>query len=324
MRDLGDRRVLITGGLGFLGLNLVPVLLDRGAQVRILNRSLHPLALSWLDRLRDGRPVEVLEGDIADAECMPGWLQGVDVIINLAGESGAVKSLREAQMDMHVNIAGHLVMLDALRDQPDCPRVLFVSSRLVYGVTGPDAVGEDHPLRPTSLYGLHKLTVEHYYRIYHEQYGVPYTILRLTNPYGPFQLPHRNHYGVVNRFVMSALRGEALQIFGGGPQLRDYVHVRDVAEAVLCACVDERAMGEILNVGSGRPATLGEVACRIVEIAGSGHVQEVPWPEGYRKVETGDFVCDTQRIERLLGWKAGIDLERGLRETIECYRNLLP
>lgn len=324
MSDLQSRAVLITGGLGFLGLNLVPVLLEGGAKVRILNRSLHPLALAWLDRLRGGRPVEVLEGDIADAERMPGWLRGMDVIINLAGESGAVKSLREAQMDMQVNIAGHLVMLDALRDQQNSPRVLFVSSRLVYGVTGPGAVDEDHPLRPTSLYGLHKLTVEHYHRIYHEQYGVPYTILRLTNPYGPFQLPHRSHYGIVNRFVMSALRGEALQIFGGGPQLRDYVHVSDVAAAVLRACVDERALGEILNVGSGRSASLGEVARRIVDFAGSGRVEDVPWPAGYVKVETGDFVCDTRRIESLLGWKAGIGLEPGLRETIECYRHLLP
>jgi nucleoside-diphosphate-sugar epimerase len=323
MQRLAERRVLVTGGLGFIGLNLLPVLLDAGAQVRILNRSLHPLALAWLDRLRGRRPVEVIEGDIADAGRMPGWLEGMDVVMNLAGESGAVKSLREAQADMQVNIAGHLVMLDALREQPKLPLVLFVSSRLVYGVTGPSPVDEDHPPRPTSLYGLHKLAVEHYYRIYHEQYGIPYTILRLTNPYGPFQLPHRRHYGVVNRFIMAALRRESLQIYGGGSQLRDYVHVRDAAEALLRACLDEGTVGETLNVGSGRSVSLGEVARRIVEIAGSGRVEEVPWPEGYQKVETGDFVCETSRIERLLGWRAGIDLERGLRETVECYRKLL-
>jgi UDP-glucose 4-epimerase len=324
MADLGGRRILITGGLGFLGLNLVPVLLDAGAGLRILNRSLHPLALAWLDRLRGRRPVEVLEGDIAEAGRMPDWLRGMDVVVNLAGESGAVKSLREAQTDMQVNVAGHLVMLDAIREQAGFPRVVFISSRLVYGVTGSAAVAEDHPLRPTSLYGLHKLTVEHYYRIYREQYGIPYTILRLTNPYGPYQLPHRNHYGILNHFVMAALRNETLQVYGGGPQLRDYVHVRDVAEAVLSVCADERATGETLNVGSGRSVSLGDVARRIVETAGSGRVEDVPWPDGYQKVETGDFVCDTRRIERLLGWKAGVDLERGLQETIECYRSLLP
>lgn len=323
MKDLRGQRVLITGGLGFLGLNLVPPLLMAGANVHILNRTLHPLAMAWLDRLREDRTVKVIQGDIADPERMPDWLDGVDLVFNLAGESGAVKSLREAQTDMHVNIAGHLNLLDAIRGRGSFPRVVFVSSRLVYGVTGPAAVDEDHPLMPTSLYGLHKLTVEHYYRIYREHYGIPYTILRLTNPYGPFQLPERRHYGVVNRFVMAALRGETLQIFGGGPQLRDYVHVRDVAAALLCACAADDAEGETLNVGSGHSASLGEVARKIVAITGAGSVEDVPWPDGYQKVETGDFVCDTRRMESLLGWTARIDLERGLQETVECYRKLL-
>ena len=321
---LNGRRVLLTGGLGFLGLNLVPRLLESGAEVRILNRTLHPTALSWLDTLKDGRSVELIPGDIADSRGMPGWLDGVDLVLNLAGESGAVKSLREAQTDMQVNIAGHLNLLDALRDRAGLPRVVFVSSRLVYGITGAEPVDEEHPTRPTSLYGLHKLTVEHYYRIYHQHYGIPYVILRLTNPYGPFQLPHRLHYGIVNRFVMAALRGEAISLYGGGPQLRDYIHVRDAAEAVLRAGVDERAVGETFNVGAGRSAGLGEVARRIVALAGSGRIEEVPWPDGYRLVETGDFLCDTRKIEGLLGWKAGVALDQGLRQTVEGYRSLLP
>jgi UDP-glucose 4-epimerase len=321
--DLGGCRVLLTGGLGFLGLNLVPLLLAAGAEVLVLNRSLHPLALSWLDRLLDGRAVDLVQGDIADAERMPGWLDGVDLVINLAGESGAVKSLREAQTDMQVNIAGHLNLLDSIRARPARPRVVFVSSRLVYGVTGADPVNEEHPQRPTSLYGLHKLTVEHYYRIYHQHYGIPYTILRLTNPYGPYQLPHRLHYGIVNRFVMAALRGEAIPLYGGGPQLRDYIHVRDAAGAVLRAGVDERAAGETFNVGAGRSVSLGEVARRIVDLAGSGRIEDVPWPEGYQKVETGDFLCDTGRIEERLGWRAETGLDEGLRQTVDAYRALL-
>lgn len=320
---LVGRRVLVTGGLGFLGLNLVPLLLEGGAEVRVLARTLQPLALSWLDRLRDGRDVEVLQGDIADPDRMPGWLDGVDLVLNLAGESGAVKSLREAHVDMQVNIAGHLNLLDAVREQGEPPRVVFVSSRLVYGVTGAEPAGEGHPTLPTSLYGLHKLTVEHYYRIYHQQYGIPYAILRLTNPYGLYQLPQRVHYGIVNRFVMAAIRDEAIPLYGGGPQLRDYIHVRDAAEAVLRAGLDPRAVGETLNVGAGRSVSLGEVARRIVALAGSGRVEEVPWPEGPRKVETGDFLCDTRRIGERLGWKAAVGLDEGLRQTVEGYRALL-
>jgi UDP-glucose 4-epimerase len=320
---LAGCRVLITGGLGFLGLNLVPPFLAAGAEVHVLNRTLHPRALAWLDDLRGGRPVRVIQGDIADPERMPGWLDGMDLVVNLAGESGAVKSLRQAQTDMQVNIAGHLNLLDAIRLGDSLPRVVFVSSRLVYGVTGSAPVHEEHPLRPTSLYGLHKLTVEHYYRIYHQHYGIPYTILRLTNPYGLFQLPHRRHYGIVNRFIMAAIGGETIQLYGGGPQLRDYIHVRDAAEAVLRASAEERTVGETLNVGSGKSVSLGEVARRIVDLAGSGRIEDTAWPEGHQKVETGDFLCDTRRIEELLGWQASTDLDSGLRQTLEGYRSVL-
>jgi len=324
---LAGSRVLVPGGLGFIGLNVIPLLLEHGARVRILNRTLDPLAVGWLAQATEGvtggRPVELLQGDIADSR-MPEWLEGIDLVINLAGESGAAKSLSDAQADMQVNIAGHLNLLNAVRAQTDPARIVFLSSRLVYGITGGAPVDEDHPTRPTSLYGLHKLTVEHYHRIFREHDGLPFTVLRVTNPYGPYQLPHGRFHGIVNRFAMAALAGGTLRLFGGGGQLRDYVHVADLAEAILCAATAERAVGETFNLGSGLPVSLAEVAHRIVDAAGSGQIEDVPWPEDDRKVETGDFRCDVRRIETLLGWRAGISLEDGLRRTVEAYRGLLP
>ena len=320
---LAERLVLVTGGLGFLGLNLTSALLAAGARVRILNRSLHPLALSWLGTIADGHQVDLCQGDIADGDGMREWLAGVDVVLNLAGESGAVKSLQEARSDMQVNVAGHLTLLDAVRAAGTLPRIVFVSSRLVYGVTGSTPAAEDSPPRPTSLYGLHKLTVEHYHRIYREQYGIPSTILRLTNPYGPFQLPQRRHYGVVNRFIMTAIQGGTITLFGGGAQLRDYIYADDVADALLRACIGERAVGETLNVGSGVSVGVGEVARRIVAAAGAGRIEAAPWPEGEQKVETGDFLCDVSRIQAILGWRARTDLDDGLRRTVQSYRSLL-
>jgi len=309
--------------LGFLGLNLVPALLDLGARVRLVNRSAEPLALSWLERVTAGRPVELIRGDIADPQGVHRWLDGAAVVVNLAGESGATKSLQQAQEDMQVNIAGHLNLLDALRPLPAPPRVVFPSSRLVYGVTGQTAVAESHPPQPTSLYGLHKLTVEHYYRIYRQSFGVPFVVLRVTNPYGPYQLPQRRHYGIINRFIMTAIEGGTITLFGGGHQLRDYVHVADVTEAIVCACTDERAEGQVLNVGSGASHSLRSIAEQIVESAGTGRIETVPWPEDHRKVETGDFFCDPRHIEQLLGWRARIELTAGLRDTIARYRELL-
>lgn len=320
---LRGRRVVLLGGLGFIGLNLVPELLRAGASVEIVNRSLDPLALRWLDRQAGGARVGLHQGDIRDTERLHGWLQAADVVINLAGESGAVRSARDALTDAQVNVGGHLAVLEALRAHPRSARVVFISSRLVYGVTGPVPVSETHPVRPNSLYSLHKLTVEHYHRLYWEHFGIPYTVLRLTNPYGPFQLPDRREHGVVNRFILAALRGETITLFGGGRQLRDYLHVSDASAAILRAATDERAAGEILNVGAGVSVSLREMAERIVEVAGSGRVEAAPWPEGYEQVETGDFLCGVGRIEHLLGWKPAVDLETGLRRTVESYREIL-
>jgi UDP-glucose 4-epimerase len=314
---------VLLGGLGFIGLNLVPELLRAGARVEIVNRSLDPLALRWLDRQVGRAHVSVHQGDIRDIEKLHDLLQAADVVINLAGESGAVKSARDALIDAQVNVGGHLAVLETLRGSRRPVRVVFISSRLVYGVTGSSPVGEAHPTRPTSLYGLHKLTVEHYHRLYWEHFGIPYTVLRLTNPYGAFQVPDRREHGIVNRFILAALRGETITLFGGGRQLRDYVHISDVSAAILRASTDERATGETLNVGAGVSISLCEMAERIVEVTGSGKVEEAPWPAGYERVETGDFLCDTGRIENLLGWKPVVDLETGLRRTVEFYREIL-
>jgi UDP-glucose 4-epimerase len=200
---------------------------------------------------------------------------------------------------------------------------VFASSRLVYGATGGTPVSEEHPTRPTSLYALHKLTVEHYLRIYREQFGLPYCVLRLTNPYGPFQLPERRAYGVLNQFVMAAIHGAPLPLFGGGSQLRDYVHASDVARAILSACRDARSVGEVFNVGAGRSVSLAEAAQAIVTLAGSGQAASAPWPEGERRVETGDFRCDVSKIRALLSWSPAVPLAEGLAETVAAYRELL-
>lgn len=314
---------MLLGGLGFIGLNLVPELLRAGALVEIVNRSLDPLALRWLDRQVGSDHVTVHQGDICDVEKLHDWLQAADVVINLAGESGAVKSVRDAVTDAQINVGGHLAVLEALRRSRRSVRVVFISSRLVYGVTGSTLVDEAHPTLPTSLYGVHKLTVEHYHRIYRKHFGIPYTILRLTNPYGAFQLPDQREHGIVNRFILANLRGEKITLFGDGRQLRDYIHISDASAAILRASTEERAVGETLNVGAGVSVSLRQMAERIVEVTGFGELATAPWPEGYERVETGDFLCDTRRAEHILDWKPVLDLGTGLKRTIEAYREIL-
>src|SRR5262249_58624176 len=166
-----------------------------------------------------------------------------------------------------------------------------------------------------------KLAVEQYLRIYGRTYGLPYSIARLTNPYGPGQPGDRTAYGVVNRLIRLALAGQPLPIYGDGSQLRDYLYVDDAVEALLRLRIASGAAGRTYNVGSGVGTAIAAMARAITEITGTGTVQFVPWPAMAALVETGDFVADTARIRRELGWTPAIDLRDGLLRTVAFYRS---
>ncbi|MCC7208164.1 MAG: NAD-dependent epimerase/dehydratase family protein [Anaerolineae bacterium] len=316
--------MLVFGGLGFIGLNLVRRLREQNVSVVVVTRTMPRLALQWLSSgVQNGLP-ELVQADLCAPESYQHLVQACDLIYNLAGHSGAAQSLLEAHTDMQSNVEGNLALLEVARRSGKKPHIVFASSRLVYGYTGSMPATEDAPLLPTSIYGLHKLTVEHYYRLYGMHYGVPYTIVRLTNPYGPYQLPDSRGYGIVNSFIMRALGNETLQVFGDGNQLRDYVYIEDVIEALLCIGYSAVVRGQILNIGLGRSIRLAEMAEMVVRLAGNGSIEHVPWPSVDRKVETGDFICSIARARKLLGWQPQTDWERGLRHTIHLYQQLLP
>lgn len=321
--DYSGKNILIAGGLGFLGLNLVRALRNQNVKIKILAPTLHPLSVKWLGEISEGMQVKIYQGEIQDAAFMQEFLDGGDIIFNFAGRSGAAKSLVDASLDMSTNIAGHLNVLETLRKLGQNPRIVFVSSRLVYGVTGAQAVTEDCPLNPTSIYGLHKLTAEHYYRLYSLHYGIPYTIMRLTNPYGPYQDPKRKDFGIVNRFIVSAIRNERLEIYGNGSQLRDYIYVEDVIDALLKAALASVGANKIWNLGSGNSITLEEMAAKIIKLTGSGYIQKIAWPSTAQKVETGDFKCDICHISNALNWKPKFDIDSGLLSTIRVNKVLL-
>ena len=313
-------KVLVAGGLGFIGLNLVKALLKKGAHVIILNRSAPPRILQWLDDLSNDGDYTLLTGE---TPLFPEQFAEINVVFNLAGRSGASRSLIEAHSDMQNNIEFHLALLEAIRKASSFPRLVFTSSRLVYGQTGEAVVDEVYPTQPTSLYGLHKLTTEHYHRLYNLHYGLPSTILRLTNPYGPYQSPEKKGYGVINQFIMMAVRGETISIFGDGKQLRDYIFIDDVVNALMLAGILPEAANHIFNIGYGRSISLIDIAKMIVEVAGKGHVEQVPWPKLDQKVETGDFMCSVAKARQRMDWLPETDWKTGLKQSIDQYERLL-
>ena len=313
-----NSRVLVVGGLGFIGVNLTARLIDAGAKTTILtpDRKRHAEHAASLER--DG--VTITEGDLRDRSLIANVVRGQQIVINLSGQSGAVRSMEDPWSDLDVNCRGSLVLLEALREHNRDAKIVFAGSRLQYGHQDHLPVSEDAPQEALCLHAIHKQTVEKYLALYRRLFGIRYAVARITNPYGPGQPTSRTAYGVINRLIHLAIAGRTLAIYGHGVQLRDYVHVDDVVAALLVMATSDRADGRAYNIGSGTGTRLVDLARTVIEIAGGGHIEHVAWPALAEQVETGDFVADISRIERELGWRPTIALREGLERTVAFYR----
>jgi UDP-glucose 4-epimerase len=321
MSFYNGRRVLVLGGLGFIGTHVTGRLDSLGAEVTVATRSLggHRDAVEQFA----ARGVQCVEADLVDAAAIRDAVKRQDVIFNLAGQSGAVRSMEDPLTDLDVNCRGNLVLLEAIRQESPRAKVVFVSSRLAYGRGGHEPIVEEQLADPLCVHAVHKLAVEQYLRLYGRLYGLRFAVARLTNPYGSGQPSGRTAYGVVNRLIHLALAGETLPIYGDGRQLRDYIYIDDAVDALLRLGETTESDARLYNVGSGVGTPLVDMARSIVELVGSGRVALVPWPELAEQIETGDFVADIARIRREVGWQPRVPLADGLARTVtECRSQL--
>lgn len=320
LEDLRSRRILITGGAGMIGSTLAHLALGLGAKVRIVDAML-PLYggnMFNLEGIQDS--IEFIKGDIRDAEVMQRSVADVDYIFDLAAQVSYVHSNRDPLLDVDINCRGHLVLLEACRTKNPVAKIIFASSRFVYGTTEYSPVDETHPTNCSSMYGIHKLTAEKYMQYYHSAHGMPTVCVRIANPYGPRQQMKHSSYGIVNWFVRLAFDGQPLTIYGEGDQIRDYVYVEDLAKALLATAVSPQTIGGVFNLGSGAGTRFREMVEVISSCIPGTRVQWVPWPSERYFVETGDYVSDLSRILAVTGWSPEISLEEGIRRTIFYYQ----
>jgi UDP-glucose 4-epimerase len=222
--------------------------------------------------------------------------------------------------DLDVNLRGTLVLLEALRTANPKGKVVFAGSRLQYGRPHALPVAEDADLAPTCLHAVHKSTIESYLGVYQRLFGLRSTMARITNPYGPGQPASTTAYGVINQMIHRALAGQTLTIYGDGAQLRDYLFIDDLIEALLRLGAASHTDGRIYNVGSGHGTSLVDLARLIIDLAGDGRIAHVAWPELAARIETGDFVADVSRLAAELDWRPATTLPDGLARTIAFYR----
>jgi UDP-glucose 4-epimerase len=312
------RRVVTIGGLGFLGGHLSAALNRAGAQVTVLSltRAGHTATVDALA----STGVRIVEGDIRDMPAVRAVVADQDIVFNLSGQSGAIRSMEDPWTDLDVNVRGNLVLLEALRSVNPAARLVFVGSRLQYGRPVKLPVPEADAGQALCLHAIHKQTVEEYLALYARLFGLQYAVARVTNPYGPGQPHDRTAYGVINRMIHLAVADETLTIYGDGLQQRDYIHVDDVTTALMALGVASTATGRVYNVGSGVGTRMIEMARLIVDVAGDGRIVHVPWPPLAAEIETGDFVADISRIRHEIGWSPQIALRDGVERTVAFYR----
>lgn len=314
------RRVLVTGGAGFIGSNLARRLVGLGADVVLVDAFVPGMGGNRFN-LQDIRDrIDLRVADVADAREMAGAVAGASVIFSLAGSVSHIDSMRHPSQDLHHNSAGPLALLEAIRRHNPAARVVYVSTRQVYGRPQSLPVDETHPARPTDVNGVNKLAAEGFHHVYHRVHQLATTILRLTNTYGPRQLIRHNRQGFLPWFVHQALLDREITLYGDGSQLRDLVAVDDVVEALLLAGEHPAAVGETLNIGGPEPLSLREIAELVVAAAGSGQISFVDWPPEKRPIDIGSFVADSSRARSLLGWQPRIHVAAGLRQMFAFYR----
>lgn len=314
-----DRRVLVTGGAGFIGSNLVRRLVHLGARVTVIDSLLPDYGgnLFNLEGIRDRIWLSVT--DLRDRNSLAYFVKDQEIIFNLAGQVSHEDSMRDPITDLDINCRSQASLLEACRQHNPEVRIVYTSTRQIYGRPRYLPVDEDHPLEPVDVNGINKLAGEQYHLLYHTVHGLWTSALRLTNTYGPRQLIRHPRQGFIAWFVNRAVQGETIRLYGDGTQQRDLTHVDDVVEALLLASASDAANGHVFNLG-GELVSLLDLATMLCELCPRVHYEMVPFPEERRKIDIGSYVARWDKIRRELGWTPRIALSDGIRTTIEYYR----
>ena len=321
-RVFAGRRVLITGGLGFIGSNLARALVGLGARVSIVDSLVPEYGGNRRNLAGIAARVKVHVADVRDWPRLPDLVRGQDFLFNLAGQTSHMDSMTDPQTDLDINCRAQLAILEACRLHNPGIRIVFASTRQIYGRPDYLPVDERHPLRPVDVNGINKMAGEAFHLLYSRVHGIAATALRLTNTIGPRMRVKDARQTFVGVWVRRLVEGEPFEVWGG-EQLRDFTYVDDAVEAFLLAAAKPEAVGEVFNLGGPPRVTLQRLAELLVEINRGGSFVVREFPADRRRIDIGDYFADGRLIARRLGWKPRTDLRTALERTVAYYRREL-
>jgi UDP-glucose 4-epimerase len=317
-----DKHVIVTGGLGFIGSNLSLRLIEEGARVTILDSAIPGCGANRFNLVPAGGRINVLVRDIGQAEEVPALIATANVIFNLAGEISHIRSMKDPVRDMKLNTVSQLTFLEAcVRNVPGV-RMVYGSTRQIYGIPRYLPIDELHPVEPIDFNGVHKAAADFYHGLFAKSGALDACVIRLSNIYGPRMAVNVPGQGFLGNFIRKALVGEPIEIFGDGNQLRDPVFVDDAVNAFLAVGAAPKLEHRVFNLGGAEVLSLKDIANTIVEVAG-GSVEHKPFPNELKPINIGNFHGDSSRLKEQFHWSQQTDFRKGIKQTISYYRQHL-
>ena len=315
-----NKKVLITGGLGFIGSNLARALVALGAEVTLVDSLIPEYGgnIFNVDDIRDAVTINVC--DVRDLFAMTYLLKGKDYLFNLAGQTSHIDSMTDPQTDLNINTNAQLSILEACRKVNPTIKIVFASTRQLYGKPDYLPVDEKHPIRPADVNGINKLAGEWYHLLYNNVYAIRACALRLTNTYGPGMRVKDARQTFLGIWIRLLIEGRPIKVFGDGMQLRDFNYVDDCIQALLIAGASDAANGNVYNLGGSEVISLKDLAELMVDLELNGRYELTPFPSERAAIDIGNYYSDFNLIKNELGWEPKIDLKEGLKKTLEFYK----
>jgi UDP-glucose 4-epimerase len=316
------RRVLISGGLGFIGSNLARSLVDLGARVTLVDSLVPEYGGNLFNIAGIEDRVQVNISDVRDEYSLRYLVQHKDLLFNLAGQTSHADSMQDPYTDLDINCRAQLSILESCRKHNPDIKIIFASTRQVYGKPEYLPVDEKHLLRPADVNGINKMAGEWYHIVYNNVYGVRACALRLTNTIGPRMRVKDARQTFVGTWIRQILEDEAFEVWDGG-QVRDFTYVDDAVDALLLTASSEKTDGQVFNLGGTCVISLKELAELLIDVNGGGSYVVRSYPADRKKIDIGDYHADFSRIRSTLGWEPRVSLRDGLARTLAFYREHL-
>ena len=319
MENYSGKEILITGGLGFIGSNLARSLVTQGANLTLVDSLIPQYGGNAfnIDDIKNKVAVNIC--DVRDTFAMEPLIQGKDYLFNLAGQTSHLDSMTDPHTDLDINAAAQLSILEVCRKENLDIKIVFASTRQLYGRPDYLPVDEKHPIRPVDVNGINKLAGEWYHLLYNNVYGIRACALRLTNTYGPGMRVKDARQTFLGIWIRLLLEGKPIKVFGDGLQLRDFTYVDDCIEALLLAGASDKANGKVYNLGGSEVIGLKDLSKMIVNLGHGGSFELAPFPSERKAIDIGDYYSDFSLITKELGWAPKIDLKDGLKRTLNYY-----